>query len=88
MSPFVALLGVFTGKLDRRWLPATWAAATIPMIPWASRFGSMLWAAAIPIGALFVQAAALWGILNRLPVAAFAGKDAGFEGGVSVNSEQ
>jgi len=66
MSPFVVLLGVFTGKLDRRWLPATWAAATIPMIPWASRFGSMLWAAAIPIGALFVQAAALWGILNRL----------------------
>ena len=66
MTPFVALLSVVTGKLDRRWLPATWAAATIPMIPWASRFGSMLWAAAIPIGALFVQAAALWGILNRL----------------------
>jgi chlorobactene glucosyltransferase len=66
MSPFVALLGVFSGKLDRRWLPATWAAATIPMIPWASRFGSALWAAAIPLGALFVQAAALWGILNRL----------------------
>ncbi len=66
MSPFVALLGVFTGKLDRRWLPATWAAAAIPMIPWASRFGSVLWAVAIPFGALFVQAAALWGILNRL----------------------
>jgi chlorobactene glucosyltransferase len=66
MSPLVALLGVFTGKLDLRWLPATWAAAAVPMTPWASRFGNPLWAAAIPFGALFVQAAALWGILNRL----------------------
>jgi hypothetical protein len=66
MSPLIALLGVFTGKLDRRWLPATWAAAVIPMIPWAGRFGNALWAVAIPFGALFVQAAALWGILNRL----------------------
>lgn len=66
MSPFVTLLGVFAGKLDRRWLPATWAAAAIPMIPWATRFGNALWAFAIPLGALFVQVAALWGILNRL----------------------
>lgn len=66
MSPLIALFGVFTGKLDRRWLPATWAAATVPMIPWASRFGSAYWALAIPVGALFVQAAALWGIVNRL----------------------
>jgi chlorobactene glucosyltransferase len=66
MTPFVALLGVFSRKLDRRWLPATWAAAAVPMAPWASRFGNPLWAAAIPLGALFVQAAALWGILNRL----------------------
>lgn len=66
MSPLVALLGVFTGRLDRRWLPATWAAASVPMIPWAGRFGSTLWAIAIPFGALFVQAAALWGIFNRL----------------------
>jgi chlorobactene glucosyltransferase len=66
MSPLIALVGVCTGKLDRRWLPATWAAAAVPMIPWASRFGNALWALAIPFGALFVQAAALWGILNRL----------------------
>jgi len=66
MTPFVALLGVFTGKLDRRWLPTTWGAASVPMIPWAGRFGSGLWAIAIPFGALFVQAAALWGLLNRL----------------------
>lgn len=66
MSPLVALLGVFTGRLDRRWLPATWAAAAVPMIPWASRFGNALWALATPIGALFVWAAALWGIANRL----------------------
>jgi hypothetical protein len=66
MTPLVALFGVFTGKLDRRWLPAAWGAASVPMIPWAARFGSALWAIAIPFGALFVQAAALWGLLNRL----------------------
>ncbi len=66
MTPFVTLRGVLAGKLDRRWLPAAWGAASIPMVPWASRFGSALWAVAIPFGALFVQAAALWGIVNRL----------------------
>lgn len=66
MSPIVTLIGVLFGGLDRRWLPASWAAATLPMIPWARRFGSGLWAAAIPFGALFVQAAAVAGILSRL----------------------
>jgi hypothetical protein len=66
MSPFVTLLGVLFGGLDRRWLPASWAAAALPMIPWARRFGSAFWAIAIPIGAIFVQAAAVSGMLNRL----------------------
>jgi chlorobactene glucosyltransferase len=66
ITPWIALLGVLGGRLDRRWLPATWAAAALPMIPWASRFGSAFWALASPVGALFVQAAAIWGIINRL----------------------
>ena len=66
MSPLVTLIGVLFGGLDRRWLPASWAAASIPMIPWAGRFGNALWAAASPIGALFVQAAAVSGIINRV----------------------
>ena len=66
MSPLVTLFAVLFGGLDRRWLPASWAAASIPMIPWAGRFGNVLWAAAIPLGALFVQAAAVSGILTRL----------------------
>jgi chlorobactene glucosyltransferase len=66
MSPLVTLLGVFTGRLNRRWLPATWAATTVAMVSWAERFGSPLWAMAAPFGAMFVQLAAAWGILNRL----------------------
>jgi hypothetical protein len=67
MSPILALIGVLLGGLDKRWLPATWAAATVPMIPWAKRFGGGVpSAAAIPFGALFVQAAAIAGILNRV----------------------
>lgn len=66
MSPLVTLIGVLLGGLDRRWLPATWAAASLPMIPWTRRFGNTYAAAAIPLGALFVQAAAVAGILNRV----------------------
>jgi chlorobactene glucosyltransferase len=66
MSPILALIGVLLGGLDRRWLPATWAAASLPMILWAKRFGNAYAAAAIPVGALFVQAAAVAGILNRV----------------------
>lgn len=65
MSPLITLFAVLRGGLDRRWLPATWAAATLPMVPWSRRFGSPLWAALAPIGALFVQLAAVWGLVNR-----------------------
>jgi hypothetical protein len=36
------------------------------MVPWAQRFGSPAWALLVPLGALFVQAAAAWGLLSRL----------------------
>ncbi len=65
MSPLMALLGVLLGQLDRRWLPATWLAATVAGLPWTRRFGSPALAPAIPLAALFVQLAAVWGISNR-----------------------
>ncbi|MCB0205687.1 MAG: hypothetical protein KDH89_12775, partial [Anaerolineae bacterium] len=49
----------------RRWLPATWLAATIAGLPWMQRFGSSALAPAIPFGALAIQLAAVWGITNR-----------------------
>jgi chlorobactene glucosyltransferase len=66
MSPLVALAGVLAGRLDRRWLPVTWAAATASMVPWARRFGSPAEAVLSPAGALLVQVAALWGLGARL----------------------
>lgn len=65
MSPLVVLAAVAGGGLPRRWLPLTWATATLSMIPWARRFGSPAWALLVPVGALFVQAAAAWGIVSR-----------------------
>lgn len=66
MSPLVVLIGVCTGQLRRRWLPTTWAAVALSMLPWARRFGARGWAVATPLGALLVQAAAVWGVINRL----------------------
>ena len=66
MSPLVTLIGVLLGQLDRRWLPATWLAATIAGLPWLQRFGNPALAPAIPLGALFVQLAAVWGFANKL----------------------
>jgi chlorobactene glucosyltransferase len=66
MSPFLALAGVISGRLDRRWLPITWAAATSSMVPWARRFGFAGDAVLSPAGALLVQIAALWGLGGRL----------------------
>jgi chlorobactene glucosyltransferase len=65
-SPLFALAGVIAGRLDRRWLPVTWAAAAASMVPWARRFGFAGDAVLSPAGALLVQLAALWGLGSRL----------------------
>jgi chlorobactene glucosyltransferase len=66
MSPLLVLAGVLTRRLDRRWLPLTWAVASVSMAPWARRFGSPASALISPAGALLVQMAALWGLGIRL----------------------
>lgn len=66
MSPLIVLVGIFRGELDRLWLPATWAAAVISMIPWAKRFGSGRWAILAPVGAFIVMLASIWGLIVRL----------------------
>ena len=66
MSPLLALSGVLARRLDRKWLPVTWAVASVSMIPWARRFGSPALAVVSPAGALLVQVAALWGLGSRL----------------------
>ena len=78
MSPLVALAGVLAGRLDRRWLPVTWAAASVSMVPWARRFGSPVAAALVagrrPVGA------GRGAVGHRHAVClggAFAGKDGG-----------
>ncbi len=66
MSPLVATAGVLSGRLRRRWLLPTWAAVAVGTAPWVRRFGSPALSLLVPIGALVVQIAALWGLIARL----------------------
>lgn len=66
MSPLVVLSGVLFGQLHPRWLPLSWLATTLSALPWAKRYGKKQHALLAPIGALFVQLAAVYGILTRL----------------------
>ena len=66
MSPLITGAGVVSGRLRPWWLPVTWMAATASMVPWARRSGSAAWALLAPVAALMVQAAAVWGLVNRL----------------------
>lgn len=66
MSPLIVMVGVFRGQLDRLWLPATWAASVLSMVPWAKRFGSGRWAILAPVGAFIVLLASVWGLIVRL----------------------
>jgi len=75
MSPLLVLAGILARRLDRKWLPVTWAVASVGMAPWARRFGSPALAVVSPAGALLVQIAALWGLLSRLWAAASVGRD-------------
>lgn len=54
----------------RRGQPASaivsWACAALAILPWAHRFGGRRWALLAPLGALFVQVAAIWGLVRRL----------------------
>ena len=66
ISPLIAATGVLAARLDPKWLPATWLAATVSMVPWARRFGSARWAILAPLGAVVVQTAGTWGLISRL----------------------
>lgn len=65
MSPWIALFGSGPRGRWARWTLSTWAASAVSMRPWAMRFGSGAWALLAPVGALFVELAAVWGLLNR-----------------------
>jgi glycosyltransferase involved in cell wall biosynthesis len=65
MSPLIVAIGVLSGRLDRKWLLATYLSAAISMVTWGRRFGSASSALLAPMGALWVQAAATWGLISR-----------------------
>ena len=66
MTPLLVSLLIVSEHLPPIWLPLTWAAATLGMVPWAKRFGPLWFVALAPIGALFVQSSAMWGLAKRL----------------------
>lgn len=66
MSPLVVLLGVLTGGLRFAWLPITWVASSVSVVPFARRIGSVWLALFAPVGALVVLIASVWGLVSRV----------------------
>jgi hypothetical protein len=74
--PFIFI----TGAMMPLWMPlferqslreerkiwVVWIMALISLIPWSRHFGTVWGALLAPLGALFVQLAAVWGLLSRL----------------------
>ena len=52
--------------LGLRWVPLTWAASVAGFWPTSLSFGQRRQLLLVPAGALFVQAAAMYGLLNRI----------------------
>lgn len=66
MSPWIALFGTGLRQRKPAWAVTAWGAAAVAMWPWAARFGAARAALLAPAGALFVELAAVYGLLNRL----------------------
>ncbi len=66
MSPLIVLYGGIRGHLPRRWLPLSWSATTLGLLPWTRRFGMPVLALIAPLGALLVQAAGIYGLIRQL----------------------
>lgn len=70
MAPILALVATLRSGQRRRWAVASWAMVAAGFVPWARRFGGRslggVWPALLaPVGALVVQAAAVWGLARR-----------------------
>lgn len=65
VSPLLLMVGALLGKV--RWWQAglTWATAVASLRPWAKAFGAGWRVWLVPLMALFVQLAALTGLVNR-----------------------
>jgi chlorobactene glucosyltransferase len=66
MTPLLVLGLVLARRLPHRWLWLAWGAAMAGLWPWCDRFGARRRFLLAPLGALFVQLAAVSGLLNRL----------------------
>jgi chlorobactene glucosyltransferase len=55
---------IAAGRGQRRAL-LLWLVACVGVVPWMRRLGAAAWTPLAPLGAAFVQTAALWGILSR-----------------------
>jgi hypothetical protein len=65
MTPLLVLGLVSTHRLPHRWFWLTWVTAVAGTWPWSDRFGPRRWALLAPLGALFVQLSAVWGLFSR-----------------------
>jgi chlorobactene glucosyltransferase len=65
-APLGALVRSLLAGSGRRRALLLWLAACLGVIPWMRRFDALPWTPLTPLGATFVQASAIWGLLTRL----------------------
>jgi GT2 family glycosyltransferase len=66
MLPLLMSISALIQRQDRKRTLFIWAATMPGFIPWSQRFGGSAWGALLaPVGALFVQLAACWGLINH-----------------------
>ncbi|GAB4579754.1 MAG: glycosyltransferase family 2 protein [Anaerolineales bacterium] len=65
LIPILATLAALWSGMPWGWASALWGLSIGLLLPWAIRFGDWRLAFVAPFGALFVQAAAGWGLVGR-----------------------
>jgi cellulose synthase/poly-beta-1,6-N-acetylglucosamine synthase-like glycosyltransferase len=65
-APVGTLVRALVARHGRRRALAVWLITCAGMFPWARRFESPAWTLLAPLAAAVIQAAGIWGLLNRI----------------------
>jgi hypothetical protein len=66
MFPVLLMAGWLIGRLSFKWVALTWGTAVLSLLPWTFRAGILGCSWLAPLGALLVQSAATWGLIQKI----------------------
>lgn len=65
-APLGALVRALASRRNRRQALLIWLVTCVGVTPWMQRLGAGRWLPVTPLGAAFIQAAGIWGLLTRI----------------------